>query len=189
MNDPFFDLFPDPRLLRAIPHTRTSNGASRRQAYDSFLCKHCHALVSTASFLSGVQNRNHCPYCLWSRHLDLFAAGDRLSACKAPMRPIGLTFKSTPKKYGSGNGELMLIHVCTECESLSINRVAADDDLQTIYRVFEASFQLDVCLQTRLDIHGIRALTEEDRELVITQLFGQGADLAKVLLLDDVVTA
>jgi hypothetical protein len=47
-----------------------------------------------------VRNRNHCPYCLWSRCLDLFRAGDRLSACKAPMQPVGLALKHTRKKYG-----------------------------------------------------------------------------------------
>ena len=55
-----------------------------------FRCQHCGAYVSASRVLSGVSNRNHCPYCLWSRHLDLFEAGDRLAACKAPMRPVGL---------------------------------------------------------------------------------------------------
>jgi RNHCP domain len=67
---------------------------------NGFKCVHCHGFVSLASGLSGVRNRNHCPYCLFSRHLDLHAPGDRLSACKALMQPVGLTIKAVRKKYG-----------------------------------------------------------------------------------------
>jgi hypothetical protein len=55
--------------------------AARKDNMQEFKCGHCHAFVSMEPILSGVQNRNHCPYCLWSRHLDLYEAGDRLSAC------------------------------------------------------------------------------------------------------------
>ena len=41
----------------------------------NFMCAHCQTIVSAAHLLSGVNNRNHCPFCLWSRHLDLYAAG------------------------------------------------------------------------------------------------------------------
>jgi hypothetical protein len=83
-------------------------------------------------FFSGVQHRNHCPYCLWSRHLDHEKAGDRLSACKAGMRPIGLTYKRTRKKYGDQRGEMMLVHLCLDCGKVSLNRVAADDDSEML---------------------------------------------------------
>src|SRR5688500_3395418 len=106
---------------------------ARPDSFGDFRCAHCHALVSSAHLLSGVHNRNHCPYCLWSCHLDLFAAGDRLSACKAPMRAIGLTMKAGRNKYQpDSRGELMLIHQCTDCGALSINRIAADDDSDTV---------------------------------------------------------
>ena len=65
--------------------------------FGDFKCAHCHALVLSTHLVSGVNNRNHCPYCLWSSHLELYAAGDRLSACKAPMKPIGLTMKTGRK--------------------------------------------------------------------------------------------
>jgi hypothetical protein len=133
----------------------------------------CHAFVSSDSLLSGVQNRNHCPYCLWSRHLDLGQAGDRLSPCQSRMEPIGLTAKATRKKYGPGRGELMLVHVCKGCEKLSINRIAADDAPEVLLAVFEGSFRPDAGLQTRLEADGILLLTEADRELVRTQLFGK----------------
>ncbi len=139
---------------------------------DGFECKHCHAYVSGASSLSGVQNRNHCPYCLWSRHLDLHTPGDRLSACKSTMKPIGLTIKATNKKYGLGRGELMLIHVCTDCGRLSINRIAADDVPENILHIFETALRLDLAMQARLNVEGIRVLQGMDREMVRSQLFG-----------------
>jgi hypothetical protein len=152
-----------------------------RYADNGFPCAHCHAWVGAEFRLSGVQNRNHCPYCLWSRHLDLKVAGDRLSACKAPMKPIGLTVKATCKRYGSGQGELMLIHLCMECETLSINRIAADDDLKTVLGVFEDAFQMDPSIRSRLEAAGILALTSADGELVRARLFGHETNLAEIL--------
>ncbi len=164
------DFLPDGRRNR--PHRNKYGHSSRNGHEDGFICKHCHAYVSTASFLSGVQNRNHCPYCLWSRHVDLHAAGDRLSACKSPMKPVALTVKATGKKYGVARGELMLIHLCTECEGLSINRIAADDIPETVYRIFEVGSELDAGLENRLKTEGIHVLQPADQETVRAQLFG-----------------
>src|SRR5690349_9834323 len=122
---------------------------ARAASFGDFRCAHCHAIVSSAHLLSGVNNRNHCPYCLWSCHLDLFAAGDRLSACKAPMKPIGLTMKKGRNKYqAEPRGELMLIHACSECTTLSINRIAADDDSATLMKIFQETATLDPCIHT-----------------------------------------
>ena len=181
MNTLSFDLATDRQRARSRSPRPRSAHAARNQLDDGFLCKHCNAYVSSALFLSGVQNRNHCPYCLWSRHLDLYTAGDRLSACKLTMKPIGLTTKATNKKYGSGRGELMLIHFCMDCESLSINRIAADDDPETIFDIFEVSIRMDLSIQTRLDAEGIRVLDAAQRTIVHTQIFGQGTDLAEIL--------
>lgn len=145
-----------------------------------FKCAHCRHYVSAASILSGVNNRNHCPYCLWSRHLDLSTAGDRLAACKAPMQPVGLTLKRTRKKYGKvKGGELMLIHLCVECGKASINRIAADDDVETVLGIFEGSFAMDRHTKTRLAGGGIEALQAADRDIVQAQLLGHGIILDK----------
>lgn len=146
--------------------------------FGDFRCAHCHALVSSAHMLSGVNNRNHCPYCLWSSHMDLFAAGDRLSACKAPMRPIGVTMKKGRNKYQrEPRGELMLVHECTECKTLSINRIAADDDSATIMAVFEESLKRGEQIHKLALEHGIVILQTEDMKLVQTQLYGHAAQI------------
>ena len=145
--------------------------------FGDFRCAHCQSLVSSAHLLSGVNNRNHCPYCLWSRHLDLFAAGDRLSACKAPMKPIGLTMKPGRNKYQrAARGELMLIHECAECKTLSINRIAADDDPETVMAVFRESFSLDHQFHSLCQQHGIAILSAEHNEIVYAQLYGRSIE-------------
>ncbi|HLO31566.1 MAG TPA: RNHCP domain-containing protein [Anaerolineales bacterium] len=151
---------------------------TRLASFGDFRCAHCHALVSSAHLLSGVNHRNHCPYCLWSCHLDLFAAGDRLSACKAPTRPIGLTMKRGRNKYQrEARGELMLIHQCVECKTLSINRIAADDDAATVMTVFQASLTLEYQIYTMCQQSGIMILNAEDTDLVYTQLYGHSVEI------------
>ncbi len=138
-----------------------------------FTCMHCHGLVSAGYIVAGVNNRNHCPYCLWSRHLDWRKAGDRLSACKAGMQPIGLTVKKTRKKYNRHRqGELMLVHRCTACGQVAINRIAADDDSQIAMEIFEESLQLDNHLRWLLRENGIQMLTNQHRSIIMAQLFG-----------------
>jgi ribosome biogenesis GTPase len=147
-------------------------------SFGDFKCAHCDVIVSSAHLLSGVNNRNHCPYCLWSCHLDLFAAGDRLSACKAPMKPIGLTMKKGRNKYQrEPRGELMLIHECTECKTLSINRIAADDDSATVTAVFQESLTLGRPRHSIFQQHGIAILSAEDTEIIYTQLYGRCAEI------------
>ena len=144
----------------------------RPGTFGDFRCAHCGYIVSSAYQLSGVNNRNHCPYCLWSRHLDLYAAGDRLSACKASMQPVALTTKHSRNKYGCGRGELMLVHLCTDCGDVSINRIAADDDTSTLLEVFRASFVLPTQTQGFLLADGIEILPPESLPVLQLQLFG-----------------
>lgn len=151
---------------------------TRAASFGDFRCAHCHVIVSSAHLLSGVNNRNHCPYCLWSCHLDLFAAGDRLSACKAPMRPVGLTMKKSRNKYQrEPRGELMLIHECMECKALSINRIAADDDSETVLAVFQASLVLGQQVYEICQQYGIVILNAHETELVYTQLYGHAVEV------------
>ncbi|HUF37994.1 MAG TPA: RNHCP domain-containing protein [Anaerolineales bacterium] len=144
----------------------------RRDPNPDFRCVHCSALVPAQSSLAGVNHRNHCPYCLWSRHLDLRAAGDRLSACKAPMKPVGLTMKRRNKKYPGAVGELMVMHHCTGCGTLSINRIAADDLSEVLLEVLAASAGLSADIREQALRSGIDLLGPDDLQIVQRQLFG-----------------
>jgi hypothetical protein len=142
-------------------------------ANTDFNCVHCRNFVSAGIMLSSVNHRNHCPYCLWSRHMDLFNAGDRMSACKTAMEPVGLTMKRVHKKYPAGSGgELMLIHRCTGCGAISINRIAADDDKDSILEVYSASLNLPLKQRRALTDQGIEVLDDDSRKQVRAQLFG-----------------
>lgn len=82
-----------------------------------FFCRHCGRPVSISA--PGTRHRNHCPYCLWSLHLDR-APGDRSAGCGGPMEPIAVWVR--------GGGEWALVHRCHECGALKSNRLAGDDD-------------------------------------------------------------
>ena len=154
---------------------------ARLATFGDFKCAHCHVLVSSAHLISGVNNRNHCPYCLWSCHLDLYAGGDRLSACKASMKPIGLTMKTGRNKYQrEARGELMLIHQCIDCGTLSINRIAADDDSGTVIAVFQESLALEGQVYKLCQEHGIVMLKAEETNVVYTQLYGYQAEIPMI---------
>jgi hypothetical protein len=139
---------------------------------EDFQCIHCHYPVSAAYVISGVYHRNHCPYCLHSCHVDLHIAGDRLSACKAEMEPIGLVLKQTQKRY-HGAGELMLLHQCSACSAFSINRIAADDDVDALVMVYESSLNLDLRIKAWFKKNDIHVLTKMDKSIIQAQLYGK----------------
>jgi hypothetical protein len=146
-------------------------------SFGDFKCRHCGQIVTSAHVFSGVNNRNHCPYCLWSCHLDLFESGDRLSACKGQMQPIGLTMKKSRNKYRLGSGgELMLIHECIECQTLSINRIAADDDSENILNIFQDSFLYGHQTRQSCEGQGIVMLGANATEMIYKQLYGQSIE-------------
>jgi hypothetical protein len=87
---------------------------------DSFTCGHCKRFVG--SLPSGGHHRNHCPYCLYSRHVDAERSGDRASPCGGMMAPIGA--------FQRPNGEHVLVHRCERCGFERFNRLGADDDFE-----------------------------------------------------------
>jgi RNHCP domain len=144
-------------------NNRFTQGRDRRgqarPTEEMFTCVHCHLYISCSPSVSGVQNRNHCPYCLWSRHLDWREPGDRMCSCRAPMEPVALTTRRGRNKYaGERDGELMLIHRCAGCTKLVLNRVAADDSAEVILAVFEASLAMGATLGAELALQGVSLL-------------------------------
>lgn len=94
---------------------------SRRNENTGFDCLNCGKAVVA---VSNGGYRNHCPFCLCSRHVDL-RPGDRAAECKAVMDPIGWRDKN-------GKG-WQIEFACRGCGARSVNRVAQDtvqpDDL------------------------------------------------------------
>lgn len=141
-----------------------------------FRCLHCGTLITGNPRISGVLHRNHCPLCLWSRHMDLHRPGDRLAACRSLMLPVALTLKRGRKKYPPlTQGELMLVHCCAGCGKLSINRIAADDDPQRILNVLHQVSHLDPAAHQQLTQPDIHILGRAEQVLVQARLFGSCA--------------
>lgn len=88
---------------------------------EGFTCGHCGAAVPPTSQTTP---RNHCPFCLWSRHVDI-NPGDRANPCQGLMRPIGI-YTHTKKEY-------VVLHQCVRCgermrsKAILHDRNAADD--------------------------------------------------------------
>ena len=93
-------------------------------ANESFICRHCGATVPPIE--SGGSQRNHCPLCLYSLHVDL-RTGDRRCGCRGEMEPIGIWVKRS--------GEWALIHRCIKCGFIRTNRIAADDNEVLLFRL------------------------------------------------------
>jgi hypothetical protein len=90
-----------------------------------FRCRHCRTVVGPLP--SGGHHRNHCPLCLYSRHVDGPRPGDRASTCGASMAPLGA--------YCRRNGEHVIVHRCDGCGFERHNRIAADDDFVLVLRL------------------------------------------------------
>lgn len=90
-----------------------------------FRCGHCSADVPP---VTDGHYRNHCPRCLWSRHVDV-KPGDRACRCHGLMEPIGLVDKG-------GNKGWQIAHRCTVCGRHQPNRVVREgetpDDLDRL---------------------------------------------------------
>ncbi len=90
---------------------------------EPFVCEHCGLHVEE---LTGGSYRNHCPKCLYSKHVDRDGPGDRLSECEGLMKPIDLDHRS--------NKGWMIVHRCEKCGKLIPNTAACDDDLTVVSR-------------------------------------------------------
>ncbi len=149
-----------------------------------FKCLNCGKIVSDSRFM-GTENRNHCPFCLWSKHVDI-KPGDRAQLCHGLMKPVGLTFKkSKPNKllrfklaqYPAKAGKF---------DSLSPNPPLSDTASRNKYKKEEKGEVMIVhqCLKceakTKNRIAGddspeaiLSIVEEKDKKEVEKQLFGE----------------
>jgi len=83
---------------------------------ENFKCRHCGKSVKGNGFT------NHCPYCLWSRHVDI-DPGDRMEVCRGMMEPIDV--EADGKEY-------YITHKCSFCGAKKRNKTAQADDINAI---------------------------------------------------------
>mgnify|MGYP001587359506 CR=1 FL=1 len=90
---------------------------------EPFICEHCNKPVTP---LGQGSYRNHCPFCLYSKHVDAQGPGDRASHCGALMKPLNLDYK--------GSKGWIIVHECKKCGKMISNKTAPDDDLSAAPR-------------------------------------------------------
>lgn len=88
---------------------------------EPFVCENCGEDVAP---LQSGSYRNHCPKCLFSKHVDDKGPGDRKSTCKGLMKPVGLDYRK--------NKGWMIVHHCQKCGKQIPNIAACDDDMTVV---------------------------------------------------------
>ncbi|MBI5469899.1 RNHCP domain-containing protein [Candidatus Kaiserbacteria bacterium] len=83
---------------------------------EDFVCGHCGASVR------GTGYTNHCPKCLWSKHVDV-EPGDRADSCGGMMESTALE-GSTPS--------YRIVHTCLKCGATRRVDVASQDSPESI---------------------------------------------------------
>lgn len=86
---------------------------------EDFVCGNCGKEVTGNGYT------NHCPECLWSRHVDK-NPGDRLAVCGGLMKPVLVV------KEGKG---YMITHKCVRCEFERRNSVVTEDNFETVIKI------------------------------------------------------
>lgn len=79
-----------------------------------FICENCGYDVQP---VSNGSYRNHCPVCLYSKHLDV-VPGDQASTCQGLMAPVDYRY--------SGKKGYQLCHRCQSCQQEQWNKIAQD---------------------------------------------------------------
>ncbi len=90
-----------------------------KKTIENFTCGHCGA------FVKGNGYTNHCPRCLWSKHVDIHP-GDRAAQCSGLMEPVGIEVRGH---------EYILLHKCTICGYEKKNISSPEDDFDDIIKL------------------------------------------------------
>ena len=99
-------------------------GANFTEIDEEFICENCGTKVGKL----GYSCRNHCPSCLYSKHVDK-NPGDREEECHGMLEPIDIEINSK-KGY-------IIVFKCIKCGAIRKNKVAEDDNKEEIYRIIE----------------------------------------------------
>lgn len=86
---------------------------------EDFKCEHCGAEVTGKGYT------NHCPKCLWSKHVDV-EPGDRQAECGGLMRPTDLYYHS---------GKWIICQRCESCGFTRNDKIREEDDTEEVIRL------------------------------------------------------
>jgi len=92
---------------------------SFQKRVEDFTCEHCGA------FVKGDGYTNHCPKCLWSKHVDI-NPGDRANTCGGLMKPVRT--EGTVSAY-------FIIHECVRCGAEARNVFGKKDNVEALLAI------------------------------------------------------
>ena len=90
---------------------------------EDFVCEKCSTKVKGNGYT------NHCPSCLWSKHVDV-NPGDRVADCSGLMEPINVEIEKD---------EYIIIHQCKKCGHEKRNKSVSKDNFDEILRISSAN--------------------------------------------------
>lgn len=90
-----------------------------KRTIEDFVCEHCGETVVGNGFT------NHCPVCLWSKHVDI-DPGDRAEVCGGMMKPVEV------QKKGKGYS---ILQVCQTCGFTRVNKAQKEDNFDMILQI------------------------------------------------------
>ena len=89
---------------------------------EDFVCEHCGVTVVGNGYT------NHCPECLYSKHVDNIP-GDRANSCGGLMPPLRVEPDSTG---------YIITHRCLICRAIKRNKAAAEDNRDRLIALINA---------------------------------------------------
>ena len=92
---------------------------SFQKRVEDFACERCGA------FVKGDGYTNHCPKCLWSKHVDN-NPGDRANTCGGLMKPVRT--EGTVAAY-------YVVHKCERCGEIARNIAQKTDSMEALLNI------------------------------------------------------
>jgi len=86
---------------------------------EDFVCERCGEKVKGNGYT------NHCPKCLWSKHVDIHP-GDRAETCCGMMAPF---------KVDLEKGKYLINHKCVKCGAQKRKMFEKSDDFDAILEI------------------------------------------------------
>lgn len=83
-----------------------------KKTVEDFVCENC------GEGVDGDGYTNHCPHCLWSKHVDN-NPGDRAATCGGMMCPVDTE---------EAGGEWKVIQKCQKCGKVNKNKLSVTDN-------------------------------------------------------------
>jgi len=91
-----------------------------KRIIENFVCENCGERVVGDGYT------DHCPKCLWGKHVDEETPGDRESGCLGMMKPLYIMVK---------NNENKIHYKCQRCNHEFDVRLGKNDDKEVLERL------------------------------------------------------